>query len=150
MFSTITQPTLKHFPSNYSPYDLKSVICGGSGKSLSWPFLINTYCFFSWERGFSMGSSVTECMWAINAIQRVFNNLLWVNAFLLIQQCRPCDVWCIESDSYSVIFLQSGQLLCCIGTVNAMVNFKQLYPFGSNLWTKLTAQVVDSNGSTWL
>ena len=28
MFSKITQPTLKNFPSNYSPYDAKSVICG--------------------------------------------------------------------------------------------------------------------------
>ena len=36
---------------------------------------------FSWERGFSMGSSVTECTWAINATQRVFDDLLWVNAF---------------------------------------------------------------------
>ena len=35
MFSKITQPTLKNFQSNYSPYDAKSVICGGSEKSLS-------------------------------------------------------------------------------------------------------------------
>ena len=35
MFSKITQPTLKNFPSNYSPYDAKSVICGGREKSLS-------------------------------------------------------------------------------------------------------------------
>ena len=34
MFSRITQPTLKNFPSNYLPYDAKSVICGGSEKSL--------------------------------------------------------------------------------------------------------------------
>ena len=32
MFSKIT---LKNFPSNYSPYDAKSAICGGSEKSLS-------------------------------------------------------------------------------------------------------------------
>ena len=32
-------------------------------------------------KGFSMGSSVTECAWAINAIQWVFDDLLWVNAF---------------------------------------------------------------------
>ena len=37
--------------------------------------------FFSWERGFSMGSNVTECTWAINATQRVLDDLLWVNAF---------------------------------------------------------------------
>ena len=37
---------------------------------------------FSWERGFSMGSSVTECTWAINTTQWVwFDDLLWVNAF---------------------------------------------------------------------
>ena len=35
MFSKITQPTLKNFQSNYSPYDAKSAICGGSEKSLS-------------------------------------------------------------------------------------------------------------------
>ena len=65
IFSKITQPTLKNLPSNYSPYDAKSVICGSSEKSL----LLESYglsnkCLlflFSWERGFSMGSSVTEC-----------------------------------------------------------------------------------------
>ena len=36
---------------------------------------------FLWERGFLMGSSVTEYTWAINATQRVFDDLLWVNAF---------------------------------------------------------------------
>ena len=35
MFSKTTQPTLKNFPLNYSPYDAKSVICGGSEKYLS-------------------------------------------------------------------------------------------------------------------
>ena len=35
---------------------------------------------FLWERGFLMGSSVTECTWAINTTQWVFDDLLWVNA----------------------------------------------------------------------
>ena len=34
----------------------------------------------SWERGFSMGSRIIECSWAINAT-RVFDDLWWVNAF---------------------------------------------------------------------
>ena len=36
---------------------------------------------FSWERGFSMGSSITEYTWEITATQWVSNDLLWVNAF---------------------------------------------------------------------
>ena len=37
-----------------------------------------------------------------------------------------------------------------MGNVNAKVNFKQSYPFGSNLCTKYRAgQVVDWNGSTY-
>ena len=36
---------------------------------------------FSWGRGFSMASGVTECTWAINVTQQVFDDLLWVNAF---------------------------------------------------------------------
>ena len=35
MFSKTTQPTFKNFPSSYSPYNVKSVICEGSEKSLS-------------------------------------------------------------------------------------------------------------------
>ena len=44
---------------------------------------MNAYCFCSHGKGdsFSMGSSVIECTWAINATQRVFDDLLWVNAF---------------------------------------------------------------------
>ena len=35
MFSKTTQPTFKNFSSNYSQYNVKSIICGGSEKSLS-------------------------------------------------------------------------------------------------------------------
>ena len=35
MFSKTTQPTIKNFPSDYLPYDAKSVVCGVSTKSLS-------------------------------------------------------------------------------------------------------------------
>ena len=64
MFSKTTQPTLKNFPSNYLWYDAKSVVCGGSEKYFSNKCLL---LLFSWERGFLMGSSVTECTWAIDA-----------------------------------------------------------------------------------
>ena len=37
--------------------------------------------YSSWERQFLMGSGVTECTWAIDSTQRVFDNLWWVNAF---------------------------------------------------------------------
>ena len=82
MFSKIIQPTLRNFPSNYLSYDAKYLICEGSEKSLKlWPFLINAYLLlFSWEKGFSNGSGVTECTCAINATQRLFNDLWWVNA----------------------------------------------------------------------
>ena len=64
MFSKTTQPTFKNFPSNYSPYDVKSVICGVVKN----PCHSNVMAFsnkrllllFSWEREFSMGSGVTE------------------------------------------------------------------------------------------
>ena len=42
MFSKITQPTLKNFSSNYLLCDMKSVICGGSEKSL----LLKNYGLF--------------------------------------------------------------------------------------------------------
>ena len=35
MFFKTAQPILKKLPSNYSPYDAKSVVCGGSEISLS-------------------------------------------------------------------------------------------------------------------
>ena len=35
MFSETTLPTFKNFPSNFLPYNAKSVICEGSEKSLS-------------------------------------------------------------------------------------------------------------------
>ena len=64
MFSKITQPTLKNFQSNYSPYVAKSVICGvvkNPCRSKVMVFSNKRLLFlFSWERGFSMGSSVTE------------------------------------------------------------------------------------------
>ena len=85
MFSKLTQPKLKNFSLNYSPYDAKSVICGGSKnpcRSKVMAFSNKRVLFlFSWEREFSMGSSVTECPWATNATWRVLDNLLWVNAF---------------------------------------------------------------------
>ena len=55
MFSKTTQPILKSFPSNYSPYNAKPVVCGSSKKILVakklWPFLTNTYCCHSHGKG---------------------------------------------------------------------------------------------------
>ena len=49
---------------------------------------------------------------------------------------------CTRGEGLVFISLSSGSAghaiwpaVCCMGTVNAMVNFKQLYPFGSNLCT---------------
>ena len=56
-----------------------------------------------------------------------------------------------SSAAVTQLFIQSGwPAVHYMGTVNAMVNFKQLYPFGSNLQCmyRLTGQVVDSDGST--
>ena len=71
------------------PYDANSVICGGSEiacQSKVMAYSVMAYSnkhllLFSWERGFSMGSSVIECTWAINTIQWVMTDILWVNAF---------------------------------------------------------------------
>ena len=40
---------------------------------------------FSWERGFSMGSSVTECTWAINVRggSRIFQGGLRDNSYII-------------------------------------------------------------------
>ena len=54
MFSKITQLTLKNFPSNYLPYDAKSVICGVVKVLVAvalLAFLINAYCFCSHKKG---------------------------------------------------------------------------------------------------
>ena len=66
MFSEITQPILNNFQSNYSPYDAN--VCNmwgvvknpGCSKVMAFS---NKYLLFlfSWERGFLMGSNVTEC-----------------------------------------------------------------------------------------
>ena len=65
MFSKTTQPIFKNFPSNYSPYDVKSVICGvEKNPCRSKVMAFSNKCLllsFSWERGFLMGSGVTEC-----------------------------------------------------------------------------------------
>ena len=65
MFSKTTQPTFKNFSSNYSPYDVKSVMCEGSENPCrSKVMAFSNKCLllsFSQERGFSMGSGVTEC-----------------------------------------------------------------------------------------
>ena len=43
MFSKTTQLTLENVPSSYySPYDVKSIVCGGSEKSL----LLKSYGLF--------------------------------------------------------------------------------------------------------
>ena len=74
MFSKTAQP---NFPSNYSPYDVKL----GVVKNPCRLKVNKCLLLFSWERGFSMGSSVTKCTWAIKTTQQVFDDVLWVNAF---------------------------------------------------------------------
>ena len=66
MFSKITQPTLKNFPSNYSPYNAKSVIHPYVGivknpcRSKVMFFLINAYCFCSHGKGDSRWEAVLQ------------------------------------------------------------------------------------------
>ena len=64
MFSKTRQPTLKIFPSNYLLYNVKSNnMCGIVKRPCSSKVIAfsNQYLLsFSWERGFLMGSGVTE------------------------------------------------------------------------------------------
>ena len=73
MFSKTTQPTFKHFLPNYSSCDVKSVVCGVVKNPCHLKVMaFSNNCLlltFSWERGFSMGSGVTECARAIDATQ---------------------------------------------------------------------------------
>ena len=46
-----------------------------------------------------------------------------VSQLALHQQCKPCDVKYIESDSHLAIYTIS-----VLGTMNAMVNLKQFSP----------------------
>ena len=45
------------------------------------------------RKGFLMGNSVTECTWAINTTQRIFDDLLWVNAFTndIFARVKACN-----------------------------------------------------------
>ena len=57
MFSKTTQPTyIKNLPSNYSPYDEKSVVCGGNENYCRSKVMAfsnkHLLLSFSWERGF--------------------------------------------------------------------------------------------------
>ena len=85
MFSKITQPMLKNFPSNNSLYDAKSIIYGGSGKSLSlesYGFSNKCLLFVLMGKGILGGQ---QCYRMYLSHQhnttRVFDNLLWVKAF---------------------------------------------------------------------
>ena len=64
MFSKTTQHTSKNFPLNYSLYDVKSVVCGNSKKSLSLKryglFLINACGCCSHGKGVSRWAAVLQ------------------------------------------------------------------------------------------
>ena len=85
MFSRTIQPTVKSFCqiTCYTMWSLQYVgvvkkPCRSKFMAFSnKPLLLS----FSWERGFLMGSSVTEWTWTINGTQRVFDDFWRVNVF---------------------------------------------------------------------
>ena len=81
MFSKITQPMLKTFPSNYPSYDAKSIIYGGSEKSLSLEsYGFSNKCLLLVLMGMGIfGGQQCYRMYLShqhNTTQRVFDNLL--------------------------------------------------------------------------